>query len=230
MSSWTPSPEIFQSSRSTVGSLFSAQAAAYPDRIAVKAGENQLTYSQLEERSNRLAQLFLARGLKPGDRVGLLAHNCLEYLEVELAAAKSGVILAALNWRLHARELSHCINLVEPKLIILQSALRDDLDALDILVSDFVELGSEYESTLSSSSSERPVVGVDPEDGLVILYTSGTTGLPKGALISHRAMIARGMCFATEQKIPQHDNFIAWAPFYHMASTDQSLAILLRSP
>ena len=71
-------------------------------------------------------------------------------------------------------------------------------------------------------------IDVDPEDGLVILYTSGTTGLPKGAVISHRAMIARGLCFGAELSIPPGDSFVAWPPMYHMASTDQMLSTLLR--
>ena len=67
-----------------------------------------------------------------------------------------------------------------------------------------------------------------PEDGLVILYTSGTTGLPKGAVISHRAMIMRAMVFASELAISPSDTFVAWAPLFHMASTDHGLATLLR--
>ena len=69
---------------------------------------------------------------------------------------------------------------------------------------------------------------LDPEDGLVILYTSGTTGLPKGALVSHRAMVARGLCYASELGVPIGGAFCAWPPFYHMASTDQALSTLLR--
>ena len=68
----------------------------------------------------------------------------------------------------------------------------------------------------------------DPEDGLVILYTSGTTGLPKGAIISHRAMVARAMVFSSELNILPRDAFVAWAPLFHMASTDHGLATLLR--
>lgn len=68
----------------------------------------------------------------------------------------------------------------------------------------------------------------DPEAGLTILYTSGTTGLPKGALISHRAHIARSMVFAAQLALDPGDGFIAWAPMFHMASTDHALATLLR--
>ncbi len=167
-------------------------------------------------------------GLGAGDRVAILAHNCAEYLDVELAAGKMGAIVAALNWRLGGRELAHCINLVEPRIIIVQADLAPVLDDLDIPAHQRILLGDNYEHLLAAADTRAPDDSVDPEDGLVILYTSGTTGLPKGALISHRAMVARAMCFASELEIPVRDNFVAWAPLFHMASTDHSIATLLR--
>ncbi|MEQ8231471.1 MAG: AMP-binding protein, partial [Gammaproteobacteria bacterium] len=91
-----------------------------------------------------------------------------------------------------------------------------------------IALGDEYEAVLAKAPEHYPNRVIDPESGLVILYTSGTTGLPKGALISHRAMIARALCMASEMNMPIGDNFCAWAPFYHMASTDTALGTLLR--
>tara|TARA_B100001245_G_scaffold235083_1_gene222093 strand:+ start:310 stop:1737 length:1428 start_codon:yes stop_codon:yes gene_type:complete len=191
-------------------------------------GDRVMTYEALEKRSNQLANALLSQGLRQGDRVGLLARNRLEYVEVELAAAKAGLIVACLNWRLADRELRHCINLVEASVLIVQEELAQTLDRLDLKEHRRIMLGGDYEAFLDSGTSDFPDLDIDPENGLVILYTSGTTGLPKGALISHRAMVARAMCFASEQNIPIGDNFCAWPPFYHMASTDQALATLLR--
>ncbi|MBT4045074.1 MAG: AMP-binding protein, partial [Rhodospirillaceae bacterium] len=216
------------SRRATVGALFHARVSANPERRAVVDGDRALNYAALEERSNRLANGFLALGLQRGDRVGLLARNCLEYVEIELAAAKAGLILAALNWRLGDRELRHCISLVEPEVVIVQEDLATALDRLDLAPHRRIALGPDYEGVLAAAVSDYPDLDIDPEDGLVILYTSGTTGLPKGALISHRAMVARAMCAASELQIPIGDNFCAWAPFYHMASTDQVLGTLMR--
>lgn len=228
MSQYIPSENVIASRRGTIGALFHARVPANPDHWAVIAGDRTLSYTELEDRSNRLANSLLAMGLSRGDRVGMLARNCLEYLEVELAAAKTGIILACLNWRLGDRELTHCINLVEPKVIIVQSALTETLDRLDLHPHRRIVIGEDYEEFLAAGSNSYPDLDLDPEDGLVILYTSGTTGLPKGALVSHRAMVARGLCFASELEVPIGDNFCAWPPFYHMASTDQSLATLLR--
>lgn len=213
--------------RTTLGELFRNLARAHRDRPAVRDGERALTYGELDARTDRLAGALLARGATRGDRVALLARNCAEYLEVELACAKIGAITAALNWRLGERELAHCINLVEPRLLLYQENFSDTIDRLDIAVAARIPLGEAYERMLDGAVA-APQASVDPEDGLVLLYTSGTTGLPKGAVISHRAMIVRGLCFAAELSIPPADTFVAWPPLYHMASTDQALSTLLR--
>lgn len=228
MSGYVPSSLVLASQRASVGGLFHARVPANAKHRAVVEGDRELTYEALEERSNRLANVLIGIGLERGDRVALLARNCLEYVEIELAAAKAGVIMAAQNWRLGGRELAHCINLVEPKVVIVQPELTEMLDVLDLVPHHRVTLGGEYEGLLSNAQSHYPDVDVEPEDGLVILYTSGTTGLPKGALISHRAMIARASCAGSELGIPIGDNFCAWPPFYHMASTDQALGTLMR--
>jgi len=214
--------------RTSVGALFRDRARACREHTALVDGERRLTYGALDARSDRLARVLAARGLGRGDRVALLARNCLEYVEVELACAKLGAITAALNWRLAERELAHCINLVEPRLVIVQAEFAPTLDRLALCTQERLTLGADYEAAIEGAAHGAFEAAVDPEDGLVILYTSGTTGLPKGAVISHRAMIARGLCFAAELSIPPGDTFVAWPPLYHMASTDQALSTLLR--
>ncbi|MFP6747974.1 MAG: AMP-binding protein [Alphaproteobacteria bacterium] len=228
MSLYVPSRTVMSSRQATIGALFHARVPANPRHRAVVCGGRVLNYAELEERSNRLANAFLADGLKRGDRIGLLARNCLEYVEIELAAAKAGLIVACLNWRLGDRELRHCINLVEAEVVIVQAELSATLDRLKLAPHRRLILGADYDDFMAAGAADYPDLEIDPEDGLVILYTSGTTGLPKGALISHRAMVARAMCYSSEMAIPIGDNFCAWPPFYHMASTDQSFATLLR--
>lgn len=228
MAKYVPTGAVVSAGSSNVGALFHSRVPVNSDRTAVIDGDRSLTYSQLDERSNRLAQAFLNMGLGVGDRVGLLAGNCQEYIEIELAAAKVGAILACLNWRLSDRELAHCINLVDPALLIAQRQTVDTIDRIGMDRVGRIVIGDDYEARLAASSPVYPDLHLAPEAGFVILYTSGTTGLPKGALISHRAMIARGMAYAQELSVPFGDNFVAWAPMFHMASTDQQLATLVR--
>ncbi|NKC12061.1 MAG: AMP-binding protein [Gammaproteobacteria bacterium] len=238
MSAYTPPASVLAAGQSHIGALFHSAHQAHPQHTAITDGDRVFTYAQLEERSNRLAHYLLGqclptgglatRGLTTGDRVAILAANCAEYFELELAAAKSGLIVAALNWRLGGRELQHCIDLVSPKLGFVSPKFLDHLNRLELHGMPVITFGDAYESALAKADPTYPGKEIPAETGLVILYTSGTTGLPKGALISHRAMLARGLIFTSEIVVPRYDHFVAWAPMYHMASTDQGLAYLLR--
>ena len=220
-------PALARSGQSNFADLFRHRVGSDGHSIAIIDGSKTFSYIVLNQRVNQLSNLFLDAGLQPGDRVAILSKNRHEYLEVELAVAKTGLILCALNCKLADGELDHCINLVSPKLVLYENEYATTLDKLAIKIPLSIAFDSEYEVSLAKAQITEPEYDGETEDGLIILYTSGTTGLPKGALISHRAMIARSVVFQTELGITREDGFIAWAPFYHMASTDQSLATLL---
>ncbi len=224
---YVPAPDVVNSGQSTIGGLFASTARAHAGAVAIVDAGRHFTYQEVDDLSGRLASLLLAKGLNSGDRVGVLARNCTEYLLLELAAAKCGVIVAALNWRLSDRELSYCIELVSPKMLVLQGEYREVLHNLDFDYIPTLEFGTELLQQLAGQTPLAPMT-LDSEAGLVILYTSGTTGMPKGALVSHRAMIARAAVFVSDLNLQTRSNFVAWAPLFHMASTDHSLATLLR--
>ena len=211
----------------TVGALFAVCAQLHKAEVAIEHGERRISYGELLERVRRLTAVLAAKGLRRGDRLGLLSRNRPEYLEVELAAANLGVITACLNWRLSPRELAYCIELVSPTILIVEPELATNL-AVEARTYPVLELGSQYERELERHAASPSICMAEPEDGLVILYTSGTTGLPKGAVVSHRAMVMRALVFASELAIAPRAAFVAWAPFFHMASTDHAIATLLR--
>lgn len=210
----------------TVGALFSACASLHKAAIAIEYRGRRISYGELHDRVRRATAMLAAQGLARGDRLALLCRNRPEYFEIELAAANLGVITACLNWRLVPRELSYCIELVSPKLLIVEPDLSAGI-APD-LADATITIGASYERLLDSQDGRSAPVAAHPEDGLVILYTSGTTGLPKGAVVSHRAMIMRALVFASELGVAATESFVAWAPLFHMASTDHGLATLLR--
>jgi acyl-CoA synthetase (AMP-forming)/AMP-acid ligase II len=212
----------------TVGGLFRAQAALQGDRIALQQGGRQLTYAALDERVNRLAGVLAARGIARGDRVAILSENRTEYVELDLAAAKLGAIVACQNWRQSGEELRHCLRLVAPSLVLASERFAAMLARVDHGVGQVLMLGEEYEHALARQDAHEPQSGVDAEDGLVILYTSGTTGSPKAAVISHRAMIARGIVQRIDRPTDPDDAFVAWTPMFHMGSTDAVFGSLLR--
>ncbi len=211
-----------------VGQLFALQAAYDGRRIAVREGDRDVSYGDLNRRVNRLADALQNAGVERGDRVAILSENRIEYLELELAAAKLGAIVAAQNWRLATAELEHCIRLTTPRVIIVSPRYAEALSRVSHTADVVIQLGDDYEARLARASDREPVSVAGGEDGLIILYTSGTTGLPKGALISHRAMVARGQIFYLDHAVERDDAFIAWAPLFHMVSTDLALSALMR--
>jgi acyl-CoA synthetase (AMP-forming)/AMP-acid ligase II len=229
------SPEVFrpdpwcrQAGGTTIGGLFAARARIDAGGIALIEGGSRLSFAQLNERVNRLAYALAGEGIRRGDRIGILARNGAAWIELELAAAKLGAVVAAQNWRLAPPELVHCIRLAEPRAMLVAEAYAETLAGLDVEIPLTITLGDDYERRLERAAPSEPPAVAEPEDALVILYTSGTTGLPKGAVVSHRAFIARALVFATELGLAPGEAFVAWPPFFHMASTDHALASLLR--
>ena len=216
-----------RSAASTIGSLFRARARLTPSAIALDDGQRRLTFAALNERVNRTAHALAGLGVARGERVAILSENRIEYVELELAAAKLGAILACQNWRLAAPELQHCIGLVEPRVIVVSQRHAELLAKVDCGAAAVLELGPAWEGEIGRAASAEPEDVAEPEDGLLILYTSGTTGLPKGAVLSHRAEIARALVFRHHLGGGGSTNYVAWPPFFHMAATEPSFAALL---
>ncbi len=227
MSDAVPHSLILQASYATVGSMIADRARATPDRTALRSRRDASSFSRLDQRANALAHALMDFGVAHGDRVAILSENRSEFIEATVAAAKIGAILACQNWRLALPELQHCLTLVEPKLILVSERFREQMDELDLAKTRVLFFGAEYEACLAGAPTAAPSVDVDPEDGLLILYTSGTTGLPKGALISHRAEVARATGARADFGLASGDTFVCWTPMFHMGGMDLALMTLL---
>lgn len=224
----------------TVKDILIKNARIKPERIAVVFEGKEWTYARLNQEVNQLANSLARLGVIRGDRVAILSENRIEYCEAIYAAAKLGVIVPALNWRFSERELKESILLTTPETIVvsaehfakLQSILQELPFVQRIILLDEVTNQPSlknvsvylYQDLIASGSPAEIASEVNTEDGLIILYTSGTTGVSKGAVISHRAMIARGMVFSVILSLTEDDNYLVWAPMFHMAATDHMLA------
>ena len=120
-----PEPWCLQAGGTTIGGLFAARARIDAGAVAMIEGNRRLTFAELNGRVNRLAHVLANEGIRRGDRVGILARNCTAWLELELAAAKLGVIVAAQNWRLAPPELGHCIRLAAPRAMLVAEAYAE---------------------------------------------------------------------------------------------------------
>jgi acyl-CoA synthetase (AMP-forming)/AMP-acid ligase II len=219
---------VARASHSTVGSLFRARAREFPARIAIQdvsGSPASLSYRDLAARVAQLAGALAASGVARGERVALLSENRPEYLEVVLAAARIGASVACQNWRLTSPELAHCIDLVAPRVVIVSPRHAERIAGLN--VERRVMLGDEYEHWLGTAAPYLAEDAAEPEDPLLILYTSGTTGLPKGAVVSQRAEVARNMVVRAEFGISRSDAFPAWSPLYHMGALEPALGALM---
>ena len=222
-------PSALAAAALTVADGFCAQVALRGNAVALQQGERRISYRALDARVNRLARWLAAQGLVRGDRIAILSENRSEYVEVELAAAKLGMITACLNWRQADPELAHCVALVAPRLAVVSERYAAALARIDHAVPQVLRLGEDYERVLAQGGeADAPPHAAESEDGLIILYTSGTTGMPKGAVISHRAMIARTLIGALDRPMAQEDGYLAWTPLFHMGSTDYVYSTLLR--
>jgi len=203
------------------------QASVRPGEVAIEDASGALTYGELDGWTTRIARALASSGIGIGDRVAVLAENRREYIGLQLAAASIGAMVACLNWRLADAELTHCLRLAAPRVVFGSARFSAALARTGWRDGRIVALDDGFDAWIGEAGPHDPPSDVDPEQGMVILYTSGTTGMPKGAVISQRAMVARAMCFAAQYGIDARHAYIAWSPLFHMAATDFSLATLM---
>ena len=182
----------------TYADIIYRNALLYPEETAFKYGSTLVSFSEFNSRVNRLIHGLQSLGVKKGEVLGVLSWNCLEYTDVYGAAMKGGFIASPYNARLQSAELDYLINYSEASTVFVGPELVKSIDSLRPRlpkVRNFIFFkGSfpgmiSYDDLLRSHSQEEPDVHVEEEDPLFIFYTSGTTGVPRGALYTH----GRGM-------------------------------------
>lgn len=191
-----------------------------PRNIAIKDGDSgkEVSYSELFSEANRVARVLSEKyKIGKGDRVAVLAMNELEYVFVFFAVQRLGAILVPVNFRLTPREVNHIISDSKPKLVLFQEAFKSVIENLtfkDYQTALFQGPGSFIEETIRASSSEVPFIAVE-NDPAMILYTSGTTGAPKGAVISHSMIFWNSINTGLRLNVSQSDCTVIFLPFFH---------------
>ncbi|MEO4054426.1 AMP-binding protein [Solibacillus sp. CAU 1738] len=199
---------------STIGQLATKSARAYPNKLAVKFHERSITYTQLLERAHALTAFFQSRNLVKGDRIGVLMSNRLEHIELDVAVSLYGLIKVPLNYRLHPRELEYQIEDSDMRFLIGEQLLISLLQAdLPVLYS-----GEAYEEVLEQFTGKAHINEVDENDTMAIMYTSGTTGNPKGVMLSHRNMVSGALSLAIACEVDFNDIIGHVAPLTHGAN------------
>jgi long-chain acyl-CoA synthetase len=183
-----------------VGDVLRRNAKKYPTREGIADLENnvRLSWDEINRRCNRLANGLLSLNIKKGDRVAILLLNCYQWMEIIFAVQKIGAVLVAVNTRLSPDEVRAIVNDAGANVLIFgeeQTSIFDKAKTKCPALTKGITLGKgssqvvSYENLLEAHSEEEPIADVGPDDMAMIAYTSGTTGLPKGAVMLHRTIL-----------------------------------------
>jgi long-chain acyl-CoA synthetase len=185
--------------------------ALYPDRLAVWDGEKRFTFEELGRRVDMLVGALKARGVKRGDRVGILDVNSYRYAEAYYACAQAGMILLPLNSRLAPPELKYVLNDSGATALIVTEPFLGALEgqSIEVLIKD-------YDAFLASGKPDSTVERVELDDICQIYYTSGTTGEPKGVCLTYRNMVASALDAIVGLGLTQEDIWLHAAPMFHL--------------
>ncbi len=208
-----------------IGDIVLSNARVFPDKIGIIDAQSRkrFTWREVNERVNRLSNGMIHLGVRKSDRVGIISENSSQCAEFQFAVAKIGAIGCPLNYRLHEKQLELIINDAGPKLIFVQdkfagliNAISNKLKGIEQLIGISTKkyFSLEYELIINQYPPSEPQVDVKEDDFVMIAYTSGTTGLPKGVLSTHKNRIASCIesCLFTE-KCDQDDIALVSAPF-----------------
>jgi fatty-acyl-CoA synthase len=221
-----------------VGEIMRVNSAKFADKMAVKGeavkgGFNELSFREYNEKSCRLANAWLDMGLKKGDRVSVLLYNVVEYMEIYLAVAKVGLVIVPINFRWVGREIEYVVNDSESKAFICSEEFLPEVESVkdnfSHVASDrYIFVGDEsktppgyvnYEKIIAAASPQEPEVKVEPRDTWIHLYTSGTTGRPKGVIRSHECYTAFYLIVEVEHSFVSDDIGMIVMPLCHVNST-----------
>lgn len=219
-----------------IGKIVSKRADLTPDKACIIYEGNPITYKDFNDNVNRLANYLMASGLKKGDRIAVALLNCPESLEVYFAAAKLGLIYVPLNYRLAAPELKYQLDNSGSRLLVFHDSLLKNVETIyssSVVEKDkFIYLESgipdcpgcpewaiEFNEAREGYLIDEPVLEtpIDFNDPLCIMYTSGVTGEPKGAVLSHQQTYFKNFQVILYTDMRSNDRFLSQSPLFHSA-------------
>jgi len=207
--------------------------AICPSRNCVVFEGKRWTYAEVYERVNRLANALVHLGVQKGDRIGILHVNCPQYVETYFASAKLGAILVPLNFRAKVDELAYMIENAEVKILFVGRRYKDLVDpfiARSTSVKQCVTIEGDgelnYESLIRSSPFAEVSCDIDDEDITVLMYTSGTTGRPKGVPLRHNAFVTYVLDHVDPASPEIEERNLLSVPLYHVAGMQAMLAAI----
>jgi len=212
-----------------LGEIVAAHARLLPDKLGTRDSRRAMTFKEWNVRACKLANALLGLGLEKGDRVALLAYNRVEWMELYIALAKAGIVAVPINFRLVTPEIQYIVEHCHAKAIIAQDELAPQAeplrDKLSIADKAWICIGDEppagwvaYEALVERGADREPGVEVTPTDTWALMYTSGTTGKPKGAIRNHEGMALMSLVTALDMGLTRDDTALLVMPMCHANS------------
>jgi len=210
-----------------LGDIVRKQGVRNADKMALVDENGRLTFSEVNRKVNRIIHALRDKGIQKGDRVAVILYNCNEFIMLYFALAKAGFVIVPINYRLLAKEFLYILKDADPRALIFDQdfletvgSIRDELS----FIRAFVVVGDDspgsdiyhFEALVKEYPHEEPVVVVSEEDLAIIMYTSGTTGPPKGAMITQKNIVAAIINQYTDVCPRVDDVLITFPPIYHM--------------
>ncbi len=213
--------------QTNIGLFLAKRARLEPDKIGLIFKEREITYRDWNERASRAAHGFASLGVKPGDRVGLLVMNSPEFLECFFGLAKIGAIIVPINWRLAPPEITFIANDAGISALAYGPEFADAIAAIrgDLPTNTFVAVGGEapqgdhaYEDLLKQQPASEPQAEGAGDDPLVIMFTAGTTGRPKGAVLTHNNLFYDSCTVSFSLDWRTDDRVLVALPLFHIGA------------
>lgn len=209
-----------------IGKMLEKNSRAYPNKLAIVDGDKRLSFKELNERVNAVANGMSEMGMKKNDRAAVLMDNCSEYLELYHATAKAGVIIVPINARLVSKEIKFILDDAGCFCLFFHKKYEDKI--LEIYndcksVRKFICVNSTmggkalpYEEIIAKNSKETPIIYNELDDVAMVLYTSGTTGVPKGAMVTHGNHVWNAMNYHLEVGLGLDAIGLVGTPLFHV--------------
>ncbi len=232
--------------RTNIGQLLGKRAQICPAREAFVEYERdrRFTFGELNARANRVANALLDAGVTPGDRVATLLKNSVEFVETYFAVAKIGAVMVPVNWRLVAAEIAYILSDSGAAALVYDSDFDDTVNPLqdgsqgETNVTTWLRRenasgtapswAADYDATLAASREDEPPIGAWDDDNLFIMYTSGTTGHPKGAVHSHDGMLWSQLTSMSTSDMRGDDRWLLALPMFHVGCLNPTSLLVHR--
>ncbi|MBN8978517.1 MAG: AMP-binding protein [Rhizobiales bacterium] len=217
--------------RVAVGDLLKRAARRFPERIALTEGARRVSYTELERDANRFANYLVSRGLKPGDKISTVCNNSVEFVKALFGIHRAGLVWVPINTMLGPDDMSYILDHAGVRFALIDDNLHAQPDrraaleqrGIKLIAVDLVgkakEQGlEEFNALLDGQSDIEPEIAFDDRDLAMIIYTSGTTSRPKGAMHCHLAVVMAAMSNAIEMHLDRNDGITGQFPLFHCAA------------